>query len=54
MTDSVTDGRLACAAKASNDDESDGMSYLESLPRPSRDALSCRVRFIVVVLLFPF
>jgi multiple sugar transport system permease protein len=53
MTDSVTDGRLAAAAKASNDDESDGMSYLESLPRRVV-TLYLPLFVIVVVLLFPF
>jgi multiple sugar transport system permease protein len=53
MTDSATDGRLAAAAKASNDDESDGMSYLESLPRRVV-TLYLPLFVIVVVLLFPF
>ncbi len=53
MTDSAADGRLAAAAIASNSDESDGMSYLESLPR-RLVTLYLPLFIIVVVLLFPF
>src|SRR6195952_2131555 len=53
MTDSAADGRLATAAVASNTDESDGMSYLESLPR-RLVTLYLPLFVIVVVLLFPF
>jgi multiple sugar transport system permease protein len=53
MTDSAADGRLAAAAAASNTDESDGMSYLESLPR-RLVTLYLPLFVIVVVLLFPF
>jgi multiple sugar transport system permease protein len=53
MTDSAAEGRLAAAAKASNGDESDGMSYLESLPR-RLVTLYLPLFVIVVVLLFPF
>jgi multiple sugar transport system permease protein len=53
MTDSAADGRLAAAAVASNTDESDGMSYLESLPR-RLVTLYLPLFVIVVVLLFPF
>jgi multiple sugar transport system permease protein len=53
MTVSAAEGRLAAAAKTSNDDASDGMSYLESLPR-RLVTLYLPLFVIVVVLLFPF
>jgi multiple sugar transport system permease protein len=53
MTDSVTDGRLATAATVAKDDDSDGMSYLESLPR-RLVTLYLPLFIILVVLLFPF
>src|SRR3981081_3154418 len=53
MTDSVTDGRLAVAATVAKDDDSDGMSYLESLPR-RLVTLYLPLFVILVVLLFPF
>ena len=53
MTVSAAEGRLATAAVASNSDESDGMSYLESLPR-RLVTLYLPLFVIVVVLLFPF
>jgi multiple sugar transport system permease protein len=53
MTDSVTDGRLAVAVTVPKDDDSDGMSYLESLPR-RLVTLYLPLFIILVVLLFPF
>jgi multiple sugar transport system permease protein len=54
MTDSVTDGRLAVAATTiAKDDDSEGMSYLESLPR-RLVTLYLPLFIILVVLLFPF
>jgi multiple sugar transport system permease protein len=53
MTDSVTDGRLTVAATVAKDDDSDGMSYLESLPR-RLVTLYLPLFVILVVLLFPF
>jgi multiple sugar transport system permease protein len=53
MTDSVTDGRLAVAITVAKDDDSDGMSYLESLPR-RLVTLYLPLFIILVVLLFPF
>jgi multiple sugar transport system permease protein len=53
MTDSVTDGRLAIAATVATDDDSEGMSYLESLPR-RLVTLYLPLFIILVVLLFPF
>jgi multiple sugar transport system permease protein len=53
MTDSVTDGRLAVAITVAKDDDSDGMSYLESLPRRVV-TLYLPLFIILVVLLFPF
>src|SRR4051812_14939513 len=53
MTDSVTDGRLAIAVTVAKDDDSDGMSYLESLPR-RLVTLYLPLFIILVVLLFPF
>ena len=53
MTDSVTDGRLALAATVAKDDDSDGMSYLESLPQ-RLVTLYLPLFVILVVLLFPF
>jgi multiple sugar transport system permease protein len=53
MTNSVTDGRLAVAATVAKDDDSDGMSYLESLPRRVV-TLYLPLFIILVVLLFPF
>jgi multiple sugar transport system permease protein len=53
MTDSVTDGRLAVAATATKDDDSDGMSYLESLPQ-RLVTLYLPLFILLVVLLFPF
>src|SRR3954449_929582 len=53
MTDSVTDGRLAVAATVAKDDDSDGMTYLESLPR-RLVTLYLPLSIILVVLLFPF
>jgi multiple sugar transport system permease protein len=53
MTDRTADARLAAAATAQKDDDSDGMSYLESLP--SRlVTLYLPLFVIIVVLLFPF
>src|SRR3954447_18615396 len=53
MTDSITDGRLAVAVTVPKDDDSDGMSYLESLPR-RLVTLYLPLFIILVVLLFPF
>ena len=53
MTDSVTNGRLAVAATVAKDDDSDGMSYLESLPR-RLVTLYLPLSIIVIILLFPF
>jgi multiple sugar transport system permease protein len=53
MTDSVTDRRLTVAATVAKDDDSDGMSYLESLPR-RLVTLYLPLFVILVVLLFPF
>jgi multiple sugar transport system permease protein len=53
MTDSITDGRLAVAVTVAKDDDSDGMSYLESLPR-RLVTLYLPLFIILVVLLFPF
>src|ERR1051325_11418286 len=53
MTDSVSDGRLAVAATIAKDDDSEGMSYLESLPR-RLVTLYLPLFIILVVLLFPF
>ncbi|WP_375411062.1 carbohydrate ABC transporter permease [uncultured Bradyrhizobium sp.] len=53
MTDSAASSKLAVVATAANDDNSDGMSYLESLPR-RLVTLYFPLFVIVVVLLFPF
>ncbi len=52
MTESAADIRLA-ASKASGNDQSEGMSYLESLPR-RLVTLYLPLLVIVIVLLFPF
>ena len=53
MTDQTADARLATAATAQKDDDSDGMSYLELLPR-RLVTLYLPLFIILVVLLFPF
>jgi multiple sugar transport system permease protein len=53
MTDSVSDAPLAVAAAVAKVDDSEGMSYLESLPR-RLVTLYLPLFIILVVLLFPF
>uniref|UniRef100_Q07KC0 Binding-protein-dependent transport systems inner membrane component n=1 Tax=Rhodopseudomonas palustris (strain BisA53) TaxID=316055 RepID=Q07KC0_RHOP5 len=53
MTDQTADARLTTAATVQKDDDSDGMSYLESLPR-RLVTLYLPLFIILVVLLFPF
>jgi len=53
MTDSAADGRLAVTATIAKSDDSEGMSYLESLPR-RLVTLYLPLFIILVVLLFPF
>lgn len=53
MTDSTADVRIAAAATTAKDDHSEGMTYLESLPR-RLVTLYLPLFVIVVVLLFPF
>ena len=53
MTDSTADVRVAVAATAAKDDHSEGMTYLESLPRRIV-TLYIPLFIIVVILLFPF
>ncbi len=53
MTDQTADTRVAIAATQAKDDNSDGMSYLESLPRRVV-TLYIPLFIILVVLLFPF
>lgn len=53
MTDSTADVRVAVAATTAKDDHSEGMTYLESLPR-RLVTLYLPLFIIVVVLLFPF
>ena len=53
MTDQTAGTRVAIAAAQSKDDNSEGMSYLESLPR-RLVTLYLPLFIILVVLLFPF
>ena len=53
MTDRTADSRVAVAASQSKDDNSDGMTYLESLPQ-RLVTLYLPLGIILVVLLFPF
>lgn len=53
MTDRTIESRLAVAATVAKDDDSDGMSYLESLPR-RLVTLYLPLFVFIVVLLFPF
>ncbi|MEH2476874.1 multiple sugar transport system permease protein [Nitrobacteraceae bacterium AZCC 2146] len=53
MTDHTADHRIAVAATVEQDDHSEGMTYLESLPRRIV-TLYIPLFIIVVILLFPF
>jgi len=53
MTDHTADHRLAVAPTVAKDDNSEGMTYLESLPR-RLVTLYLPLFIIVVILLFPF
>jgi multiple sugar transport system permease protein len=53
MTDHTADRRIAVAATVEQDDHSEGMTYLESLPRRIV-TLYIPLFIIVVILLFPF
>jgi len=53
MTDHTVDTRVAAAPTVEKDDHSEGMTYLESLPRRIV-TLYIPLFIIVVILLFPF